>query len=98
MSDRECSCPEWVIRCAHFPDGRYIGIRKPNLIKVRCSRCPLLNELKWVFGGSYGMSYCPECGSPVWPRFNRIYLENFDSEAGALAAFLEAERRLIDGE
>ena len=84
MIPRECGCPVWVIRCAHF-DG-------DGLILARSHGCH-------GNAGAYSVSFlcdrvmCEGCGEPGVP-LSRAYYYGYDLDA-ADDAFDKAVARLL---
>lgn len=79
---RECDCPEWVERCAHF-GGKWLALHLAPL-----GQC-------WaVCWGLEPPTYIPY-GVPG--HVDHVGVLEFD-EAAALAAFHDAEARLLNGE
>lgn len=97
-SPRECDCPEWVIRCAHF-EGRLVLLatnargRKP--CPIRKSTVPNPNR-RVVATASRPYEMCP-CGCGVLSLLPDTVLHRSESVADALAAFYAAEEELLRG-
>ena len=105
---RECDCPPWVLRCAHF-DGRFVVLGDVSLLSPR-------HRAAWESTGAQFMlspihleqtpSPCPCCGQLVFGkklRALRSYVsavknyENWFRELPlAIAAFHEAEKQLLE--
>lgn len=89
---RECHCPEWVIRCAHF-DDQTIAVGDAFLMKCEpgffhIGRRYALVDPRFSENTQHVVGY-PFRNSPG-------LITTFDSEADALAAFYEAERELLE--
>jgi hypothetical protein len=95
-SQRECGCPEWVLRCVHF-SGRCIVLVGPSehdshgppstIIKLGSSSYLVIDADRALPCG---------CGAPLigaMRREPRYYMGN--DHAVALAAFHAAESRLL---
>lgn len=102
---RECGCPPWVIRCAHFNDEAVVLAGPPSEPAARVFHSPdcflvaqLHKQELWIVGLDSQLVACPYCGA-ARAGFNRPFMVRFtDSYEDALSAFYEAEEALIRGE
>lgn len=85
---RECSCPPQVERCAHFDNG-FVALSTGH----RCWR--LCGGAKFGVFFSTETGPCPVCGCAAFDAFEALCLT--DDYDAALAAFRDAEARLLGG-
>lgn len=89
-----CSCPAWVVRCAHF-EGRIVLLSGTEGAPTNTIHGTFFGYC--VASGSLGLITCKLCG------FNH-YIEGpgssrtFDEYDAALEAFARAEAELLAGE
>jgi len=87
-----CGCPEWVERCIHFDDKVLRLLADPQA--ARCG-CAIATCRYVVCTGNFRPCHVDGSLTHVL-AFERLYLgDDYDE---ALAAFHEAEERLLRGE
>jgi len=96
---RECDCPPWVERCAHFPDGRILGLVTAHpLPSTHSDLCAVNGDgftVRFV-----GVFYCDYCGDETGV-FGQNFYRDATTDASyheALAAFHAAEETLLRGD
>lgn len=103
-SPRECDCPEWVVRCVHHNGGLLILWERallPEAHRIPCRKNGAAFGVWQVPPQFYYWEPCQTCGTPQCGMAGtgpHPFVVRESSEADALAAFFEAERRLLDGE
>lgn len=99
-NQRECNCPEWVIRCAHF-DGRVLVLTGSEGVAIHT--CRLTKNYFTPFGLYEVAGWKPcymgvDCPGAVAIPSPTATPEPFWVEADALAAFYAAEEALLRGD
>lgn len=96
---RECDCPEWVQRCAHFSDGRRLLLA--NALHKSGEYCldnhPRFRYSVYSIDGNW---HSCACGCGIKRIWNPQRVQHFgvtNSEADALAVFYAAEEALLAG-
>lgn len=95
-SPRECDCPEWVLRCAHY-EGQSLTLWNYLVFPLPNDRFAVSTHPGAV---QTGLCDCGQCSGFVYDndRADFRYLYSGSSEADALAAFYAAEEALLRGD
>jgi len=93
-----CGCPEWVIRCAHFGGQslHFVDSTLFNNPKNHRAATDRYQVTHWV--DATARPHCEKCGAWVGPRSRLFPQVGTEDYAAALAAFHEAEERLLRGD
>lgn len=100
--ERECGCPPWVIRCAHFNDHG-LQLKRPLTDREQEASphgdaCAVVNGYPvkqgyWNVRRIENGHKCPRCGTTAYRASLALYFGH--SEADALEAFYAAGRELL---
>ncbi len=95
---RECGCPPWVVRCAHF-DGQMLCLFVAKRVPEGCRRCnsePVSQYATASYEGSWGP--CLSCGEPAVFAHQLIDAGQSDTLDAARDEFRRREAELLGRE